>query len=640
MKIKKYIISILIFCILLSFSSISKAGYLEFDNLNINAIIKENGDMQVTEYWKIDIEDTNTLFKNWYLDSSKYSGIENVTVTEVLKDGTRKSFNKINEEMYHVTKDCYYALPVSNGKFEIAWGVQVDNVVKNYELTYTVKDAVKHYEDCYEIYWQFIGEDNNIAAKSVTGTITLENPVLDKNNLRAWAHGPLTGEINIVSNDTVEFSVDKLNKNTYLEVRMAILEENIFTNIPMITSNKNIDNIIEEETIWANEANRIREENTKQTQNLIFTYVSVSILLILFAIFKLKKALKVKKDVLISKIDPVQRYDYFRDIPDETASPAEALFIYKYGDLSNQTTDNGRILSATILNLCLKKRLEFEVNQTKGKDNIIFVIKNTNSNNSKKLTEDEKIVFDLLVEAADYKKDEEEKTTGIKKLTVKELEKYAKKHSEEFIKIFEELNKEVKNTIIQKGKYDEKIVKTANKWNGCFVLYLVFGIFSLPFLLIPGILMFIISGVYYKIYKAMNTLTQKGEDEKEQWQGLKRYMEEFSLLKEKEVPHLVLWEKYLVFATVYGIADKVIKQLKIVYPEITNIDDYTYMNLVYNTAFTTSFINSLDESITNVYSSANASYYNSTSSSGGGYGGGFSRRRRIRRRRPEECGGR
>ena len=122
--------------------------------------------------------------------------------------------------------------------------------------------------------------------------------------------------------------------------------------------------------------------------------------------------------------------------------------------------------------------------------------------------------------------------------------------------------------------------------------------------------------------------------------GLKRYMEEFSLLKEKEVPHLVLWEKYLVFATVYGIADKVIKQLKIVYPEITNIDDYTYMNLVYNTAFTTSFINSLDESITNVYSSANASYYNSTSSSGGGYGGGFSRRRRIRRRRPEECGGR
>ena len=625
-KIKKYIISIFVFIILISLSSISKAGYLEFDNLNINAIIKENGDMQVTEYWKIDIEDTNTLFKTWYLDSSKYSEIENVTVTEILKDGTKKTFTRIDEEMYHVTKDCYYALPISNDKFEVAWGVQVDSAVKNYEITYTVKDVVKYYDDYYEIYWQFIGDDNNISAKSVTGTITLENPVVDKNNLRAWAHGPLTGKINIVSNNTVEFSIDKLNTNTYVEVRMAILEENIFSNIPIITSGKNIESIIEEETIWADEANRIREENTKQTQRTILIYLIISALVILFTIFKLRKALKIKKEILINKIEPIQKYDYFRDIPDETASPSEALFVYKYGNLSNQPTDNGKILSATILNLCLKNRLEFEVEQTNKRDKLIFIIKTNISNNSKELTRDENIIYDLLVKAADYKKDEEEKTTGIKKLTVKELEKYSNKNAEDFITIFKDLNEEVKNIVIQKGKYDEKIVKNANKWYSCFVLYLVFGIFALPFLLIPGILMFIISGVYYKIYKAMNTLTQKGENEKEKWRGLKRYMEEFSLLKDKEVPHLVLWEKYLVYATVFGIADKVIKQLKIVYPEIKNLNDYTYMNLVYNTAFTTSFINSLDESMTNVYNSANASYYNSTSSSGGGFGGGFSRR--------------
>ncbi len=35
--------------------------------------------MQVTEHWKIDINDNvQTLFKNWNLDNSKYSGIENV----------------------------------------------------------------------------------------------------------------------------------------------------------------------------------------------------------------------------------------------------------------------------------------------------------------------------------------------------------------------------------------------------------------------------------------------------------------------------------------------------------------------------------------------------------------------------------
>ena len=58
---KKYLIAILIFGILISISNISKAGYLEFKNLDINATIKENGDMQVTEHWKIDINDTKHI---------------------------------------------------------------------------------------------------------------------------------------------------------------------------------------------------------------------------------------------------------------------------------------------------------------------------------------------------------------------------------------------------------------------------------------------------------------------------------------------------------------------------------------------------------------------------------------------------
>ena len=47
-------------------------------------------------------------------------------------------------------------------------------------------------------------------------------------------------------------------------------------------------------------------------------------------------------------------------------------------------------------------------------------------------------------------------------------------------------------------------------------------------------------------------------------------MEEISLLKDKEVPALAIWEKYLVFATAFGISDKVLKQLKVIYPEMTS----------------------------------------------------------------------
>lgn len=80
-------------------------------------------------------------------------------------------------------------------------------------------------------------------------------------------------------------------------------------------------------------------------------------------------------------------------------------------------------------------------------------------------------------------------------------------------------------------------------------------------------------------------LTQKGINEQEKWRALKRYMEEFSLLNEREVPELVLWEKYLVYATAFGIADKVLEQLKIKYPELIDenymiSNGYTYMYMM------------------------------------------------------------
>ena len=123
--------------------------------------------------------------------------------------------------------------------------------------------------------------------------------------------------------------------------------------------------------------------------------------------------------------------------------------------------------------------------------------------------------------------------------------------------------------------------------------------------------------------KKLNILTQKGIDRQTEWKGLKTFMQEFSMLDKREVPELVLWEKYLVYATVMDVADKVIKQLKIVYPDFDKMSDglttYTYMNLMLHTDFSNSFSNAISSSI----QSARATY-SSTYSSGSGGGGGFS----------------
>ena len=113
-----------------------------------------------------------------------------------------------------------------------------------------------------------------------------------------------------------------------------------------------------------------------------------------------------------------------------------------------------------------------------------------------------------------------------------------------------------------------------------------------------------------------------------EWKGLGKYLKDYSLIKDREVFEVTLWEKFLVFATAFGIADTVLKQMKIAYPEIT--DTYLSTNPQYHAIYMMSNTNySFCNAINNAYkagvSARNiATAATSSSSSGGGYGGGFS----------------
>ena len=89
------------------------------------------------------------------------------------------------------------------------------------------------------------------------------------------------------------------------------------------------------------------------------------------------------------------------------------------------------------------------------------------------------------------------------------------------------------------------------------------------------------------------------------------------MLDKREVPEIAIWEHFLVFATAFGIADKVLKQLKVVYPNIENdlnVNTYTCMYFMMNTNFSRSFSNAISTSMSSAYSSA--------SGGGGGFSGG------------------
>ena len=127
-KIKKIFLILLfvLLFILIGNKSNASSSDLELNNLKFNAQILENGDMEVTEIWDIDIKDTNTLFKTFKTDINKYTDITDVEVKEIT-NGKYKNFSETSRYMYHVTKDYYYGLINDDGDFEIAWGVGLDN---------------------------------------------------------------------------------------------------------------------------------------------------------------------------------------------------------------------------------------------------------------------------------------------------------------------------------------------------------------------------------------------------------------------------------------------------------------------------------------------------------------------------------
>ena len=106
MENKRKILYTLIFALafLLIGTVKSNAGTLNLNNLDFNVQINNDGSMDVTETWDIYVSSTNTLYKSFETDSSKYSGITNVIVKEIT-NGQNINFAKTENWAYHVTKN-------------------------------------------------------------------------------------------------------------------------------------------------------------------------------------------------------------------------------------------------------------------------------------------------------------------------------------------------------------------------------------------------------------------------------------------------------------------------------------------------------------------------------------------------------
>lgn len=150
-------------------------------------------------------------------------------------------------------------------------------------------------------------------------------------------------------------------------------------------------------------------------------------------------------------------------------------------------------------------------------------------------------------------------------------------------------------------------------YNQSFIIYVIALILSLI-------------AISFIFYKKKRTIV--GAEEYKQWKALKNYLNDFGKFSDKEVPDIILWEKYLVYATLFGCAKKIIKTMKVEKVSVPNEYYVTYSDLYIINHYVSNVVRSSYNSARSAYNIANSSSESSSSggsfSSGGGGGGGFS----------------
>ncbi|MBQ6204578.1 MAG: DUF2207 domain-containing protein [Prevotella sp.] len=114
--------------------------------------------------------------------------------------------------------------------------------------------------------------------------------------------------------------------------------------------------------------------------------------------------------------------------------------------------------------------------------------------------------------------------------------------------------------------------------------------------------------------------------------GLKKYLKEFSLLDERHVQEVALWKDYMIYATLFGIADQVIKDMKKINPDYFNMDqvaqqmaDDMTLPTIYSTLQSSTTRAAMSKAEREARASGrggSASWRGGGGFSGGGFGGG------------------
>lgn len=544
------------FCFMIfGFTKTVQANSIE--KISMDIYIDKDGDASVTEVWNCQASSGTEVYHPYYnLGKSK---ITNLTVSDSGVDYQTLSSWSTSGSLQSKAQKCGIN-KVSNG-VELCWGIS-NYGSHAYTVKYTITNFIADLNDSQMIYWTLIPYDFSNYISDVYIKIHADEAFPDTTPV--WGYGNYGGTAYVYDGYIEMQPQNGLGTDEYMTVLVQF---------PKGTFNAN-NSLNHDFDYYYEMAEDGAEHYENNDSNLFVTIIEV--------IFQIAMVLFVPTIILIVIVTSGQGngrssvlhkpsntkfskkdIEYFRDIPCNNDIFRAFYVGYNYNILKRDSYLLGAIILKWIKDSVVKVEHK-ESSKVFKKDDISIIFNTSSLQNfeSKK----EKEIFDILYSAS---KD------GV--LENNEFKDWCELHYKTVFNWFDDILDEQRDTLV-----NENLIMHEEK----------------------TILKFFVKHKY--------SSTPELRQEALNLAGLKKYLKEYTLIKNREPIEVNLFENYLIFAQLMGIADKVAKDFKDLYPDIIEQSDFDSYN---NIAFV------------NTWASNGMTYVLSAKSKAEGYssgGGGFS----------------
>ncbi|WP_413476275.1 DUF2207 family protein [Latilactobacillus fuchuensis] len=544
--------------------------------------------------------------------------INGIYINQDLSTKTGKT-KQLEQPQISVNQQAFTAGGNQAGQYELTNDQQVyrfklyqpatDGDTLNVVLKYRLTNLIINYRDTAELNWRVIGTGWDSDLDNVAITIQLPKK-LAKDQLKSWTHGDLAGQQVVdAAKGQVKIMLDSNPANQMLESHLIFPTSVTATNPNRIDQNKRAA-ILKAEKALAEKANRQRQMQRKMV-------VILSVILVVIAPIGIWLIARHVKKALPKQSYSTNHPEHVYELPDENG-PAVVQYLLNYPGTKDTKTDS---LSATILDLVARRHLAIkEVPATTGlfhKNKVTYQIQLIDQT---QLTQSEQSLVHWLFDIIGDQR----------QVTLEQVEAYPKKHNQErFLKAYKAWQTAVQEEAVQTGWLLGKAQSTVTYVTGWLVVSVVLLVASIGGSLIGLLLPWpILSSVILVGYcawqlKHLKLWSTIGDQKRYEWLGFKQMLKDITSLDMAAVTDVILWDRYLSYATAFGVADRVIKALKVQFSTevIATMPLGYYYGGFYGVNMGQSFNQALDHSFSTAFSVANAT---SASGGSGGFSGGSS----------------